>query len=139
MFCSLCVLSELSSDRWAWLHTKGQEGFVQKSYPSEEATWGTIGTRNAVSRGHFDDAGFATSTQVLTGKKYWVAFYRDTSLPDDDPRGDLGSTKWAPPYDDYYEHKFQGYFNAEAIEMGPGTVLYVFPLPPLPFAVLTPG
>ena len=62
---------------------------------------------------------------MLEGKKYWVVFDRDPSLPDGDLRGDLASTGWAPPFDDFYDHKFQGHFVAEAIEMTCGTLLYV--------------
>jgi hypothetical protein len=120
------VFRDVSSDRWAWLQTKGAPGFRDDPHPSEETTWGTIGTANAISRGHFDDAGFFTTTQVLEGKKYWVAFRRDPSLPDGDLRGDLASTKWAPPFNDFYNHKFKGYFVAEAIEMTAGVLLYVF-------------
>jgi hypothetical protein len=76
----------------------------------------------------FDNASFGTTTYILSGKKYWIFLYRDTNLPvDDDPRGDIGSTKWAPPFSQFYDHMFEGYFVAEAIEMAAGTILYVLP------------
>jgi hypothetical protein len=114
---------DLSSDRWAWLQTKGSPGFRDDAHPSEETTWGTIGTSNALSRGHFDDAGFFTTTQVLEGKKYWVMLFRDPSLPDEDLHGNLASTRWSPPFNDFYDHKFKGHFVGEAIEMTRGTLL----------------
>lgn len=119
------LFRDLSSDRWAWLQTNGASGFRHNAYPSEDTTWATVGTCNAISRGHFDDAGFFTTTQVLEGKKYWIVLKRDPSLPEGDLRGDLTSTKWAPPFNDFYNHKFKGYFVAEAIEMTPGVLLYV--------------
>jgi hypothetical protein len=76
-----------------------------------------------VSRAHLDDAGFVTTTQILTGKKYWVIFDRDLDLADGDTRGDFGSTSWSPNFNDAYGHKFDGYLRAEAIEMVPGTLL----------------
>jgi hypothetical protein len=94
-------------------------------HPSDDMTWGTAGSRGALSYAHLDDAGLCTSTQILTGKKYWVMFLRDPALPDGDPRGDLGSTKWSPTFLDMYAHKFKGYLVAEAIEMVPGTLLCV--------------
>jgi hypothetical protein len=75
---------------------------------------------------HLDDAGLCTSTQVLTGKKYWVVFSKDPSHAKDNPAGDLGSIDWSPPFADLYAHKLKGFLTAEAVEMGPGTILYVF-------------
>jgi hypothetical protein len=117
---------DLSSDRWAWLQTNGAAGFRRLDYLSDDTTWGTVGTRGALSLVHLDDAGLCTSTQVLTGKKYWAVFDRDPTLPDDDPRGDMGSIAWAPTFEDWYYHRLKGIFRAEAIEMGPRTLLYVF-------------
>lgn len=126
MIFSSKSVRDLSSDRWAWSQTNGAGGFSRSDYLSDETTWGTVGTRGALSHVHVDDAGFGTSTQILTGKKYWVTFDRDPTLADDDPRGDMGSIAWAPPFADWYKHKLKGYFTAEAIEMVPGTLLYVF-------------
>lgn len=53
-------------------------------------------------------------------------FDRDPGLPRCDVRGDMGSTAWAPSFDDLYNHQLKGLFTAEAIEMVPGTLLYVF-------------
>jgi hypothetical protein len=117
------LLRDLSSDCWAWLQTNGAAGFRFDVHPSDNTTWGTVGTANAVSRGHFDDAGFCTSTQVLAGKKYLVAFDCDPSLPPGDVRGDLGSTGWSPPFENFYAHKFKGHFCAEAIELVARTLL----------------
>jgi hypothetical protein len=74
---------------------------------------------------HLDDAGLCTSTQVLTGKKYWVAFSKDSSLGKKDPTGDLGSIDWSPDFEDLYKHNLKGFLTAEAIEMGPRTLLWV--------------
>jgi hypothetical protein len=113
----------MSSDRWAWLHTNGASGFHPKTHPSDDTTWSTAGSCGAASWVHLDDDGFSTSTQVLTGKKYWVIFYRDPSLPDNDRRGDLGAISWLPNHEEYMSHKFGGWLTAEAIEMVPGTLL----------------
>ena len=122
------MIRDLSSDRWAWLQTNGAAGFRRLAYLSDDTCWGTVGTAGATSLAHLDDAGLCTSTQVLTGKKYWVSFYKDPSVPKQDPAGDLGSIDWAPNFDDLYAHKFKGYLTAEAIEMVPGTLLYVLPV-----------
>ncbi len=93
------------------------------AYLSDDTCWGTVGTAGLTSFLHLDDAGLCTSTQVLTGMKYWVAFYRDPSLEKKNPAGDLGTIDWSPPFDDLYKHKVKGFLTAEAIAMGPGTIL----------------
>lgn len=120
------MIREIASDRWAWTQTKGRASFINGSHPIDETSWATAGTANAISRAHLDDAGFVTTTQILTGKKYWVVFDRDHELPDGDPRGDFGSTSWSPALNDAFYHKFDGYLRAEAIEMVPGTLLLVY-------------
>lgn len=114
---------DVSSDRWAFLQTDGAPGFRQLPYLSDDTSWGTVGTAGSTSFMHLDDAGLCTSTQILTGKKYWVIFYRDPSLKKHDPAGDLGSIDWSTSFSDLYEHKVKGYLTAEAIEMVPGTLL----------------
>ena len=89
-------------------------------HPSNDTAWATAETANAISRAHLDDAGFVTTTQILTGKKYWVVFDHDLELADGDPRGDFGSIGWSPDFDNLYGHNFDGYLRAEAIEMTPG-------------------
>lgn len=116
---------DLSSDSWAWLQTNGRAGFRQLAYLSDDTRWGTVGTAGSTSHLHLDDAGLCTSTQVLTGKKYWVAFYRDPALEKKNPAGDLGTIEWSPSFEDLYNHNVKGFLTAEAIEMGPGTILWV--------------
>jgi hypothetical protein len=72
---------------------------------------------------NLEDAGVCTSTQILTGKKYQVLFYRDRSLARGNPAGDMGSIDWAPASSDLIEHNVKGHLTAEAIEMVPGTML----------------
>jgi len=124
--CHHTPFRDLSSDRWAWRETNGAAGFRKLDYLSDDTTWATAGSRGSLSHIHLDDAGFCTSTQVLTGKKYWAVFHRDPALPDDDLRGNMGSIGWSPPFADWYDHKLKGTFTAEAIEMVAGTLLYVF-------------
>jgi hypothetical protein len=116
-------IRDLSSDRWAWLQTNGAAGFRKLAYLSDDTCWGTVGTAGSTSFLRLDDAGLCTSTQVLTGKKYHVVFSRDRSLGKKDPAGDLGSIDWSPRFLDMCQHKLKGFLTAEAIEMGPGTLL----------------
>jgi hypothetical protein len=116
-------LSDLSSDRWAWLQTNGAAGFRRGVHPGDDTIWSTAGSKGATSWIHLDDAGFCTSTQVLTGRKYYVIFDRDPGLPRHDVRGDMSSTGWAPPFADFFDHKLPGFFKAEAVELGPRTVM----------------
>ena len=115
--------SDLSSDRVAWLHTNKASGFRPMIHPSDDTTWGTVGSKGAVSWIHVDDDGFCTSTQILVGKKYWVILYRDPSLPHGDLRGDMGGIGWSPSIDELQAHPLDGWFVAEAIEMTTGTLL----------------
>jgi hypothetical protein len=117
------LASDLSSDRWAWLQTNGAAGFRKSNHPSDDTTWGTAGSRGAVSWIHLDDEGFNTSTQVLTGRKYWVVFSRDPTLPRHDIRGDMGGIGWSPDLEQFMAHDLKGWFKAEAVEMGPGCLL----------------
>jgi hypothetical protein len=70
-----------------------------------------------------DGDGFATSTQLLTGKKYWVVFYRDPSLPASDPRGDLGGISYSQSPTKFEDHDLDGNLVAEAVVLNPGDVL----------------
>jgi hypothetical protein len=72
-----------------------------------------------------DGDGFATSTQLLTGKKYWVVYYRDQRLPDGDPRGDLGGIAYSQSPSKFQDHDLDGSFVAEAVVLNPRDVLYV--------------
>ena len=116
-------LSDLSSDRWAWLQTNGAAGFRRGAHPGDDTIWITAGSKGATSWIHLDNAGFCTFTQVLTGRKYYVVFDRDPSLPHRDVRGDMSSTGWAPTFRDFYDHKLEGFFKAEAVELGPRTAM----------------
>jgi hypothetical protein len=83
--------------------------------------WATVATKGATSWIHMDDEGFNTSTQPLTGAKYWVLFYRDPTAPLG--YGDMGSIQFPPSYDDFSDHKLAGYMVAEAVELCPGDLL----------------
>jgi hypothetical protein len=72
-----------------------------------------------------DGDGFATSTQLLTGKKYWVVYYRDRSLPDGDAKGDMGGIAYSQSARKFEDHDLDGSFVAEAVVLNPGDVLYV--------------
>ena len=114
---------DLASDRWAWLQTRGKAGFQKETYPIDAMTWGTVSTKNATTWIHMDDEGFATTTQLLTGKKYWVAFYRDPSLQTRDSRGDVGGISFVPPHPVVENHDLLGWFAGEAIELCRGNIL----------------
>lgn len=92
-------------------------------YPHDTMNWATVATKSATSWIHTDTEGFGTTTQPLTGKKYWVMFIRNRFLPHRDTRGDLGATSWAPPLVDYQDHKLDGYMTAEAVVIRPTDVL----------------
>jgi hypothetical protein len=70
-----------------------------------------------------DDEGFGTSTQPLTGGKYWVVFYQDPKMPMRETMGNLGSIRFPPDYDRYLAHDIGGFFTAEAVELRPGDLL----------------
>jgi len=70
-----------------------------------------------------DGDGLATSTQLLTGKKYWVAFYQDPKLPKGDVKGDVSGIECWPPYDKVQKHDFRHYLVAEAIVLSPRDML----------------
>jgi hypothetical protein len=93
------------------------------AYLSDDTCWGTVGTAGATTFIHLDDAGLCTSTQVLTGKKYWVSFYKDPSNTKKDTAGDLRTINWSPPFSELHAHNVKGFLTAEAVEMGPGTAL----------------
>jgi hypothetical protein len=114
---------DLASDRWAWLQTRGKAGFQKETYPIDAMTWGTVSTKNATTWIHMDDEGFATTTQLLTGKKYWVAFYRDPSLQARDSRGDMGGISFVPPHPVVENHDLLGWLAAEAVELCPRNIL----------------
>jgi hypothetical protein len=81
--------------------------------------WSTVATTNATSHAHFDDEGFATVVQPITGAKYWVAFSRDPSLDAEDPRAHVGSIFVVPRFDQFMEHRLNGWMVAEAVELLP--------------------
>ena len=85
--------------------------------------WATVVTAMATAWIHQDTQGFATSTQLLTGLKYWVIFTPDPTLRRRSVRGDLRSTAWAPPLRDFQDHILEGWMRAEAILLGPGDLL----------------
>jgi hypothetical protein len=119
----MTLSSELASDRWAWLQTRDTRGLRQMEHPSDVMNWSTVGTTNALSHAHYDDEGFGTGVQPLTGSKYWVGFRRDPSLRPEDPQGDPGSIYSVPPFKEFLAHQLQGWLTAEAIELVPGDVL----------------
>jgi hypothetical protein len=72
---------------------------------------------------HQDGDGFATSIQLLTGKKYWVTAYRDPKLPEGDPQGDMGGIAYSPSQARFDVHDLDGSFTAEGVMLVPGDVL----------------
>jgi hypothetical protein len=118
------VLSrELASDRWAWLQTRGSAGFRRDAHPIDTMNWATVATKFAVSRAHEDTEGFGTSTQILTGSKYWTIFTPDPTVGPHSTRGDLGSISGFPRLRDFQDHKFRGWMRAEAVLLGPNDLL----------------
>jgi hypothetical protein len=93
------------------------------NYPHDMMNWSTVTTASATSWLHSDTEGLGTTTQLLTGAKYWVMFTRDRSLPSGETKGDLGAILFAPPLVDFQDHKLQGRMTAEAIVLRPGDVL----------------
>ena len=120
----LCDQSSLASDRWAWLHTHGFYG-IQKEigHPINQTNWGTIATCGATSWIHLDDNGFQTSTQPLTGAKYWVTFSPDDTANMELGHGNMSSIHFCPELEDFLDHKLKGYFKAEADLIWPGDIL----------------
>jgi hypothetical protein len=85
-----------------------------------------------------DDDGFSTSTQPLTGSKYWVIFYQDPNARAELGHGNMASIKFPPAYANYVKHSLDGYMTAEAVKIGPGDLLYVCPIwSPIPFSGVT--
>lgn len=93
------------------------------SYPHDMMNWSTVATRSATSWLHSDTEGFGTTTQLITGAKYWVTFTRDRSRQPGDTKGDLGSISFAPPLDKFQDHALEGWMSAEAILLRPTDVL----------------
>jgi hypothetical protein len=85
--------------------------------------WSTVATTNATSHAHFDDEGFGTVIQPITGAKYWVAFGRDPSLDPDNPRAHVRSIFVVPPFDQFLAHQLKGWMVAEAVELLPNDAL----------------
>jgi hypothetical protein len=119
---SIPFFSELASDQYAWAQTSGSAGFCITQPPSSELGWGTVGTAGATSWLHIDTEGMGTSSQLLTGAKYWVVFYRDPGLPHGYEAGDMASIHFK---DQCYwdEHELTNSFCAEAVTLRPGMVL----------------
>jgi hypothetical protein len=70
-----------------------------------------------------DGDGLATTTQLLTGSKYWVVFYQDPSLKPGSIQGDMGGISCWPQQKKREQHQFEGYFVAEGIVLTPGDIL----------------
>jgi hypothetical protein len=85
--------------------------------------WATVTTVAATSWIHADTEGLATSTQLLTGAKYWVAFTRDRSLLPHETNGDTCAISFLPPLAQYQDHQLQGWMAAEAVLLCPGDAL----------------
>ena len=115
---------DLASDRWAWLQTHGCQGLRNElNHPANVTNWGTIATRGATSWIHIDDEGFGTSTQPLTGAKYWVIFYPDPNADPSLGHGNMASIRCVPDYETLLKHTLGGYFKAEGILLRPGDLL----------------
>jgi hypothetical protein len=82
-----------------------------------------VATKGATTWLHTDGDGFATTTQLLTGSKYWVVFYQDPSLKSGTVQGDMGGIQCWPPEHMRKDHNFDGYFMAEAVVLTPGDML----------------
>jgi hypothetical protein len=91
LHASAPFFSDLASDQYAWAQTSGSAGFCITQPPSSELGWGTVGTAGATSWLHIDTEGMGTSSQLLTGAKYWAVFYRDPGLPCGFEAGDMAS------------------------------------------------
>lgn len=115
--------SDLASDRWTWTQTTGTEGIRKLPPPNDIVNWATVSSEDATSLAHMDTAGFGTATQLLTGEKYWVIFYRDPYLAPDDTAGDFGSISFAPPISMLQNHELAGYMAAEGVTLRPRDLL----------------
>jgi hypothetical protein len=113
--CSSTTSRQLASDRWAWLHTRGSSGLRPIPHPIDVTNWATVATAGATSWIHQDTDGLATSTQLLAGCKYWVAFTRDPFLARSSVRGDMGSIGFSPPYREFQDHKLDRWMCAEGV------------------------
>ena len=115
---------QLASDRWAWHQTYGCPGLrCDLNHPANVTDWGTIATRGATCWIHIDDEGFATSTQPLTGGKYWVIYYPDPNVDGSLGHGNMSSIRCVPDYEELLKHDLGGYFKAEAVVLRPGDLL----------------
>jgi hypothetical protein len=70
-----------------------------------------------------DNKGLGTSTQPITGAKYWVVFYRDPSVDENDTAGDFGSISFSPPISMLQNHELAGWMVAEGVLLRPGDLL----------------
>lgn len=114
--------SDLASDQYGWAQTFGAAGFSEAQPPRSDLGRATVATAGATSWLHVDAEGLATSSQLLTGAKHWVVFYRDPGLPVGFEAGDMASIHFK---DQCYwdQHELTNSFCAEAITLRPGMVL----------------
>ena len=114
--------SDLASDKDAWVQTSGSAGFQPIQPPTGDLVWGTVATPGATSLLHVDDDGLCTATQLVTGAKYWVAFYADPKGDQSLGAGRMGSIEFRN-YCDWDNHQLTNSFCAEGIVMRPGMIL----------------
>ena len=114
--------SDLASDQYGWAQTSGSAGFCRTQPPSSELVWATVATAGATSHIHIDTEGLATVSQLLTGAKLWVVFYRNPDLPDGYEAGDLASIHFKK-HCHWDDHELTNSFCAEAVILRPRMVL----------------
>jgi hypothetical protein len=116
------VLSDLASDQYSWVQTSGSAGFRNTQPPIGDLVWATVATADATSWLHVDSEGFATSSQLLVGAKYWVVFYGNPSIPSDFGGGNMASVKFKD-FCDWDSHVLKNSFCAEAVLLRPRMIL----------------
>ena len=105
---------------WDYLHGDQHCGTGTSPYPTGHMRWGLAGTAHAVSMLHVDSDGFATFVQVACGKKLWVVYRPDPSLP-------LCSTNVFLSPDKFQLDRIppNSAFGLEGLVLRPGDLLYV--------------
>lgn len=79
---------DLATDQYACIQTQGMGGFKQENTDSLEV-WAAATTANATSCQPLDPHGFALSTRIICGKKYWIALRKKSNTHGNDYAGDL--------------------------------------------------
>jgi len=107
---------------YAWAQTSGAAGFQNIQPPTGDLVWGTVSTKGATTLIHVDDDGLGTSTQLLTGCKYWVSYQRDPRVDVNHGAGNMRSVAFRD-HGEWEDQNMANAFYAEAITLRPRMIL----------------